>query len=75
MKDGECPRCGSQEVYSGAKISVKGGSYGSNTIPLGGVFGSQLALDNYVCCDCGYVESYINKPADLDKIRRLWPKV
>ena len=37
--------------------------------------GSQAALDNYVCCQCGYVESYINNPKDLEKISELWEKV
>jgi hypothetical protein len=75
MKNGRCPKYNTQEVYSGAHISIKGGSYGSNTIPLGGVFARQIALDNYVCCNCGYLESYISKPIDLKRIRTTWEKV
>ncbi len=73
MKKGKCPKCGSSEIYSGANISLKEGTYGSNTIPLGGLFGAMVALDNYVCTGCGYVESYINNPRDLKKIRAQWP--
>lgn len=75
MKKGKCPKCGSSEIYSGAGISIKGGSYGSNTIPLGGIFGRQMPLDNYVCGQCGYVESHISKPEDLQKIRARWPNL
>ncbi len=75
MKKGKCPKCGSQEIYSGAGISLKGGTYGCNTIPLGGVFGRHAPLDNYVCAECGYVESYINSAGDLEKIRSRWPHI
>lgn len=75
MKNGTCPKCHSSAVHSGAHISLKGGSYGSNKIPLGGLFGKEMTLDNYVCCECGYVESYISKPADLERVRKHWPKV
>ena len=49
MKKGKCPKCKSSEVNTGANIKLKSGSYGYNTIPLGGLFGRQLVLDNYVC--------------------------
>jgi len=49
VKKGKCPKCKSSEVNTGANIKLKSGSYGYNTIPLGGLFGRQLVLDNYVC--------------------------
>lgn len=73
MKQGKCPKCGSREIHSGASISLKQGTYGCNTIPLGGLFGGHIPLDNYVCTGCGYVESYISRPGDLEKIRARWP--
>ena len=75
MKSGFCPKCSSREVYAGENIKMKQGAYGCNTIPLGGFLGSQVALDNYVCCQCGYLESYINNPKDIKKIAELWEKV
>ncbi|UNC91326.1 hypothetical protein [Candidatus Contubernalis alkaliaceticus] len=75
MRKGICPKCNSQEVYSGENISFKKGPYSINTIHMGGVLGSQAALDNYVCCECGYVESYISHPKDLKKISVQWEKV
>lgn len=73
MRDGMCPKCKSTEVYAGTNISFKGGTYGSNSIPIS--FLSQAALDNYVCADCGYVESYIADRAKCKEIAAKWPRV
>ena len=75
MKEGVCPKCQSTEVYSGAKIKLKTGAYGCNTIPLGGALRGHVALDNYVCIQCGYLESYIGSKDALEKIRGLWEKI
>jgi len=71
MKNGTCPNCGSSEVYAGTNLARKGGSY--NTIPIS--FMRLVALDNYVCVDCGYLERYISDRAGLERIKKKWPKV
>jgi len=73
MKNGQCPKCGSKEVYSGADIPLKSGPFGSNAIPVSLV--SIAAMDNYVCVDCGLVESYIEDSAKLKDIAKEWKKV
>lgn len=73
MKQGRCPKCGSDEVYSGIRVSPKNGPFGSNSIPVS-LF-SIAALDNYVCVECGYVESYISDASKLKEISKKWPKV
>jgi predicted RNA-binding Zn-ribbon protein involved in translation (DUF1610 family) len=73
VKSGTCPNCGSSEVYAGAKVGLKAGVYGSNTIPIS--FWYSGILDNYVCVDCGYVESYISDRARLEEVRKKWVKV
>jgi predicted nucleic-acid-binding Zn-ribbon protein len=73
MLDGICPKCGSTEVYAGTDVGYKSGSSYSNTIPI--TFWHTAALDNYVCGQCGYVESYIAKDSDLERIRQKWPLV
>ena len=73
MKTGTCPKCSSDEVFSGAGISLKKGPFGSNSIPVG--LTSIAALDNYVCADCGYVESYVSDPKKLVEISRKWDKI
>ena len=73
MKDGICPKCGSQAIYSGVDVLMKGGMNRSNSIPI--TTFTLARLDNYVCGDCGFVESYI---ADSDKLERIieeWPRV
>ncbi len=73
MKDGICPKCGSHAVYSGVDVLMKGGGHGANTIPITSFTGARL--DNYVCGECGYVESYIADREKLEKIIDKWPRV
>lgn len=69
IRSGICPKCGHATVYSGRDVPAKG-SIG-NTIPIN--FKNSVALDNYVCITCGYVESYISDPAALQRIEAEWP--
>ena len=73
MKTGTCPKCSSDAIYSGAGIALKKGPFGSNSIPVG--LTSIAALDNYVCAECGYVESYVSDPKKLAEIVRKWDKI
>jgi predicted nucleic-acid-binding Zn-ribbon protein len=73
LKTGICPKCNSHEVFSGAGIALKKGPFGSNSIPIG--LTSMAALDNFVCSECGYVESYVSDPQKLAEISRKWDKI
>lgn len=73
LKAGVCSHCGSQQIRSGVAVSGKEGLRGANRIPVDGVL--HIALDNYVCLDCGAVESYIGDRGILNRIAREWPKV
>ena len=73
MKQGKCPKCSSTEIYCGSALKPKSGPFGSNSIPVS--LTSIAALDNYVCTQCGYVESYIPDPTKLKEISIKWPKV
>ena len=70
MRSGICPKCGHATVHSGRDIPVKGSS--GNTIPID--FQNSVALDNYVCVTCGYVESYISDRDALQQIDEAWPE-
>ena len=70
MKDGKCPKCGSHEVFSSEELLLKGGPFGSNSIPVS--LTSMAALDNYVCADCGLVEHYVADPEKLKEIAKKW---
>ena len=73
MKNDKCPKCGSREIYSGANVFPKSGPFTSNSIPIS--LTSIAALDNYVCTDCGYVESYIADAHKLKEISQKWQQV
>ena len=70
MKNGTCPKCGSESIYCGDKIPLKNGPFGSNSIPVSII--SMAALDNYVCTDCGYLESYIAGKNKRKEIAEGW---
>ena len=70
MKKGSCPKCESKEVYKSPKPSGLKGINNVNTIPVTSL--SYALLDNYVCLNCGYSESYILKEKDKEKIKRKW---
>ena len=73
MKNNQCSKCGSEEIYSGADVFPKSGPFTSNSIPVS--LTSIAALDNYICADCGYVESYIADAHKLKEISQKWQKV
>jgi len=70
MKQGKCPKCGSTKIYSAVDLPLKSGPFGSNSIPV--TLTSMAALDNYVCVDCGLVESYVADENMLKKIASKW---
>jgi predicted nucleic-acid-binding Zn-ribbon protein len=73
MKNGKCPKCGSNKVFAAKDLPLKSGPFGSNSIPIS--LSSLAALDNYVCTDCGLVEHYV---ADMDKLKQIakkWDRV
>lgn len=73
MKSGICPKCGSSKVYTATDLPLKGGPFGSNSIPIS--LTSMAPLDNYVCLDCGLVESYVADSYNLKEIARKWDLV
>lgn len=68
MRSGICTKCGHATVYSGRDVPVKATI--GNTIPID--FKHHVALDNYVCTTCGYVESYISDKDALQRIDQQW---
>ena len=73
MKNGKCPQCGSEKIYAAKDLPLKGGPFGSNSIPVS--LTSMAPLDNYVCIACGRVESYIADKEKLAEIKRKWRPV
>jgi uncharacterized OB-fold protein len=74
MRDGICPKCGSNEVYWVAQPHL---GYGVNTFHIEAslFFPKKATLYNYACVQCGFVESYVLEPDKLAAIAQKWTKV
>lgn len=68
MRNGICPKCGQGTVYTGRDSRAKASS--NNMIPID--FQHHVALDNYVCTTCGYLERYISATEALQHIEQTW---
>ncbi len=69
MRSGKCPKCGSSNVRTDASRRVLGQA---SQLPLGG-FNAPAPLTHYVCAGCGYMETYVKREKDLQKIAARWP--
>ena len=67
-RTGICPKCGSAKIE---RIPDNGRYANGNNIYLRSavVLADRIPMIKYVCCDCGYVEEWIEAKADLEKIR------
>ena len=75
MKNGQCPKCKSSNVFK----SKDGFSMGGHSVTLAifsGSLGSMPAsCDSYVCTECGYFENYIISKDRLQEVQKNWTKV
>jgi len=72
MRNGVCPKCKSTEIYhksDGIRTGI------GDRIFVSVSWWSKAMLDNYVCTNCGHVESYIPEARDLADIARKWDRV
>ena len=72
MKYGQCPHCGSQDVYAGS-AGKPGGSNAFTKIPV--TYMASAMVEHYVCTQCGYHEAYVQDAKSLDNIRKRWRRV
>ena len=63
MKSGKCPKCHSRKVY---RRNFPGGYRSALVLNLE----SGVRLEDYVCSQCGYVESYMEDLSKADKIEK-----
>lgn len=66
-----CPKCGSGEI---ARVPdnpwrhASGNNIYTTTLTLAG----KIPVIRYVCCDCGYVENWVENQAQREEIRRAF---
>ncbi len=66
MKSGQCPKCGSEEIYSNKNLwNISKRHYG----PVFSNWGRAQALDAYVCCSCGFVEYYMSDTREVEDVK------
>jgi predicted nucleic-acid-binding Zn-ribbon protein len=67
VKSGVCPKCGSGDIRVIAVHRSIGASIATG-------FFSEASVDHHVCVDCGYTETYVSDPAELQRIAAKWPR-
>jgi predicted nucleic-acid-binding Zn-ribbon protein len=75
MRDGVCPKCGSQSVYKNTNIGEFSSRRKHDAIWVDESLMSKRALPIiYVCAGCGYVEHYVDDAEFLERIQQKWHK-
>ncbi|PIY08278.1 MAG: hypothetical protein COZ18_13095 [Flexibacter sp. CG_4_10_14_3_um_filter_32_15] len=76
-KIGICPKCNSSEIYTNSNESFNHKRILQAINPKK-IFDRGIALNSYICLECGYVEDYVAQK-DLEKRRELiryrWKKI
>jgi predicted nucleic-acid-binding Zn-ribbon protein len=76
MRNGICPKCGSQNIYTNTEIGPVSNVYGVQAIPVRGALKTEFALlVTYVCAVCGYSEIYVQGSHSIAQITKHWKKV
>jgi predicted nucleic-acid-binding Zn-ribbon protein len=76
MKNGTCPKCSQNTVYSSKKgitFASAGAMYIQNL--KGFMIMPLKEYSDYVCTSCGYFETYIDDEDKLGEIANQWSKV
>lgn len=66
-----CPKCGGREIL---RIPDRPGRYASGN----NIYTTQLTLlgkipvIRYVCCNCGYVENWVETPTEREALRQAF---
>lgn len=72
MKNGSaCPKCGSRRIV---RIPDNPGHHasGNNIYTTRATLLGKIPVIRYVCCDCGYVENWVETRGELEKIQRTF---
>ncbi|VYU30152.1 hypothetical protein [Clostridium tertium] len=60
-----CPKCSSNKIL---RIEGTTGVYGvGNNIPAGFLKGT-VNVSRYLCCNCGFIEEWVEDKSDIEKL-------
>ena len=68
MKNGKCTKCGASDVQKFPYTNTN-----RNHLHTTGF--SRVKMNEYVCCGCGLIETYLADMNDVDKIKKKCTKV
>jgi hypothetical protein len=68
MRNGKCTRCGASDIQKIPYTNTH-----RNHLYITAF--SKVILNEYVCCGCGLVETYLTDMSDVDKIKKKCAKV
>lgn len=67
---GVCPKCGAQDVV---RIPDNGRyANGNNIYTTRATLFGKIPVIRYVCCQCGYVENWVERNSELEAIKRTF---
>ena len=67
---GYCPKCYSRNIV---RVPDNAHRYLAHSIAITKVVTvERVPVARYVCCDCGYVESWVEKRHELDEIKKAF---
>ena len=69
---GCCPKCHSRNIVRVPDNAHRYASGHSIAITTSGYLWNECLLTRYVCCDCGYVESWVENQHELDEIKKAF---
>ena len=72
MRNGKyCPKCQSKNIIRVPDNSYRHAS-GNNIYTTTMTLIGKIPVIRYVCCDCGYVENWVENRHELEKIKQTW---
>ncbi len=72
MKNGSpCPKCGCQRVVR-VPDNPRRHASGNNIYTTSATLLGKIPVIRYVCCDCGYVENWVETRRELEKIEEAF---
>lgn len=67
---GVCPKCGAQDVV---RVPDNGRyASGNNIYTTRATLFGKIPVIRYVCCQCGYVENWVEQNRELEAIKRTF---
>ena len=65
-----CPKCGSNNI---ARVPDDAHRYLANSIAITKIaWVKRIPVTRYVCCDCGYMENWVETQSNRDVIKRVF---